>query len=208
MAALTEPRGNPVRSVRGWRPNYTPAMGKPWPRIESRQIHDYRFFRLRQDTSLHPQRGSRHDFFVFEFPHWVNIIPLTEAEEVVFIRQFRHGTRELTLEVPGGTIDAGESPRTAALREMAEETGYEAAETTELGWVHPNPAIQTNRCWSFLARNVVPGKGPRLEDGETIEVEVLPLTDVPELLANGMISHGLVVAAFHLLNQHLRPPST
>ena len=181
-------------------------MGRPWPRVDSRQLHDYRFFRLRRDTSLHPERGSRHDFFVLEFPHWVNIIPLTAAEEVVFVRQFRHGTRELTLEVPGGIIDPGESPKAAALREMAEETGYAAADATELGWVNPNPAIQANRCWSFLARDVAPGAGPRAEEGEAIEVEVVPLADVPGLFADGTISHALVVTAFHLLRQHLGRP--
>lgn len=181
-------------------------MGEPWQRTGSRQLADYRFFRLRQDTSRHPRHGREYDFFVFEFPDWVNIIPLTAEREVVFIRQFRHGTRELTLEVPGGSIDPGESPKAAALREMGEETGYAASEAVELGWVHPNPAIQANRCWSFLAEGVQPGDAPALEGSEAIDVELIPLARVPELFADGTISHALVVTAFHLYRRHLGRP--
>lgn len=177
-------------------------MGEDWRRTGSRQLADYRFFQLRQDTSRHPRHGREYDFFIFEFPHWVNIIPLTPQGEVVFVRQFRHGARELTLEIPGGMVDPGETPEQAALREMAEETGYSAPDAVELGWVHPNPAIQENRCWTFLAEDVAPG-AQLLEGSEAIEVEAIPLDRVPALFEDGTISHALVVTAFHFYRQHL-----
>ncbi len=80
----------------------------------------------------------------------MNVIALTDREDVVLIRQYRHGIGEVTLEIPGGLMDADE-PLAAAKRELLEETGYRAEEWIDLGYVHPNPAIQNNRCYTFLA---------------------------------------------------------
>ncbi len=104
-----------------------------WRRLSAEIIEDFTFFRLRKDIARHPTSGRDHRFFIFEFPDWVNIMPLTPEREVVFVNQFRHGTRELTLEIPGGIVDPGESPKQAALREMLEESGYHAADAVELG---------------------------------------------------------------------------
>ena len=137
VAPDTTPRWDGSLAADAAAGRYTRAMGEPWERTHSRALADYGFFRLRQDTNIHPRHGRPYDFYVLEFPHWVNIIPLTSSDEVIFVRQFRHGTREVTWEIPGGIIDPGESPKQAALREMQEETGYTAADALELGWVHP-----------------------------------------------------------------------
>lgn len=178
-------------------------MGVPWERVTSRRLADYRFFQIRQDRNRHPHHGREFDFFVFEFPHWVNIIPLTSERHVVFVRQFRHGTRDVTWEIPGGIIDPGESPKEAALREMLEETGYRAADAVELGWVNPNPAIQENRCWTYLAEDVERVGVAHADGSEAIDVVTVPLTDVPGMFERGEISHALVITAFHLYRQHL-----
>ena len=73
-----------------------------WRRLSSEIIEDFKFFRLRKDISRHPTSGREHRFFIFEFPDWVNIMPITPEREVVFVNQFRHGTRE---------VDAGDSGR-------------------------------------------------------------------------------------------------
>lgn len=181
-------------------------MGEPWTRVRSKELANYKFFRLRQDTNVHPRHGREYDFFIFEFPHWVNIIPLTPEREVVFVRQFRHGTREVTWEIPGGIVDPGESPKQAALREMLEETGYAAADATELGWVHPNPAIQENRCWTFLAEGVSFSGGQQTEGSEAIDTVRVPLAEVPAMFERSEIVHALVVTAFHFYRQHLGKP--
>jgi len=140
--------------------------------------------------------GAR--FWRLECPDWINVIPLTPAGEVVFVRQFRHGIGAETLEVPGGQMDPGDSsPIEAARRELLEESGYAGDDWEPLGWVHPNPAILTNRCHSFLVRGVRAVAPIRNDADERTEVELVPLVSVPDLIRTGRITHGLVLNAFH-----------
>ena len=104
-----------------------------------------------------------------------------------------------TLEIPGGMCDGDEPPEKAAERELREETGYVCDRLEPLGWVHPNPAVQTNRCHTFLARNVRRDGEPRPDPDEDLEVVEVPLADVPALIRDGTITHALVVCAFDLL---------
>ena len=134
-----------------------------------------------------------------ESPNWVNIIPITKNNEVVFVRQFRHGISSETLEIPGGMIDDHEAPDVAAERELFEETGYACDEIKELGNISPNPALFNNRVFTFI------GKGSYLKDAniknqdEINKVELIDLSDVSKLFKTGMIDHALVIAAFHLM---------
>ncbi|MBI5490357.1 MAG: NUDIX hydrolase [Deltaproteobacteria bacterium] len=130
------------------------------------------------------------------FTDWTNVIPVTQDGRVILIRQFRAGARQVTLEIPGGLVEPGETPLEAAKRELREETGYSAADWTPLGSVQPNPAIQGNRCHTFLARGAVPTGGLALEPMEDIEVEPVPLAAVPGLIARSEIEHTLVISAF------------
>ena len=125
---------------------------------------------------------------------------MTEDDEVLFIRQFRFGTDEITLEIPGGMCDGDEPPLEAALRELREETGYDATDVTELGWVHPNPAIQNNRCYTYLARGLSKAGVPTPDPHESFELVKVPLAHVPALIDSREITHALVVTAFKLLD--------
>jgi 8-oxo-dGTP pyrophosphatase MutT (NUDIX family) len=102
--------------------------------------------------------------------------------------------------------DEGESPEEAARRELLEETGYAARSIEPLGWVHPNPAVQTNRRHTFLAEGVYPAGSPNPDPDEAFEVELEPLRSIPSRIASGEISHSLVVAAFYLLGNRGPPP--
>jgi 8-oxo-dGTP pyrophosphatase MutT (NUDIX family) len=171
-----------------------------WRRQSSEIIADCRVFRVRRDVSASPHRGSEHDFFVLESGDWINIIPLTAADEVVMIEQYRHGSQEVTLEIPGGMVDAGESPQAAATREMLEETGYAATRgVVSLGKVRPNPAIHNNWIHTFLARGVELRQKPVIESTEHTIVRLVPLADIPRLIGDGSINHALVVVGFHWL---------
>jgi 8-oxo-dGTP pyrophosphatase MutT (NUDIX family) len=95
--------------------------------------------------------------------------------------------------------DPGESPPDAARRELLEETGHAAREIVELGWVHPNPAIQSNRCYTFLARGAHRVGDPVPDTNESFEEVLVPLDEIPAWIGTGRITHALVVAAFQLL---------
>jgi ADP-ribose pyrophosphatase len=174
---------------------------RKWPRIDSRQLGDYRVFQLRQDTRISPRTGRQHKFFVLETGDWINVVPVTPDNKIVLIRQFRHGIAEVTLEIPGGMVDEGEEPGTSARRELLEETGYQAEEMIHIGTVTPNPAILSNRCHTFLARNARHVSEQALEGSEDIQVELVGAAEIPGLISSGQISHALVIAAFYFYDQ-------
>jgi ADP-ribose pyrophosphatase len=170
---------------------------KSWAIIDSTQDRSYRVFSLRTDRALSPRTGRPYDFFILESSPWVNVIPLTPELQVVMIQQYRHGIRELTLEIPGGLVEPEDTPEGAAGRELREETGYRSDEIIDLGYVHPNPAIQSNLCHTFLAKNVVPAGDQAMDEKEDIEVVLHPLEEIPRLICGGFITHSLVIVAFY-----------
>jgi len=172
-------------------------MVEHWEKQASAIRGDFRVFRVREDIARSPEVGDDHSFFVLESNDWMNIVPVTEDGRIVCVRQYRHGTEEISLEIPGGIIDDGESPLEAAHRELLEETGYEAARIVKIGVVAPNPAIQNNRCHSFLATDVRRIREQALDITEEIDVVLVDPADVPALITAGTISHALVVAAFY-----------
>jgi ADP-ribose pyrophosphatase len=171
-----------------------------WRRESSEQVADCRVFRVRRDLSTDPRGGRVHDFYVIEAPDWINVVPLTRGGEVVLIEQYRHGTQEVSLEIPGGMVDPGESPADAAARELLEETGYGAREVVFLGKTRPNPAIQNNWIHTFVARDVEHSQEPKSDGTEHTVVRLVPLERIPSLIAGGKITHSLVVVGFHLLS--------
>jgi ADP-ribose pyrophosphatase len=156
---------------------------------------DYRVFRTSFVDGVHP-RGMQKRFSVIEAVDWVNVIALTPKDEVVLIRQYRVGTEQVCLEIPGGMVDAGEDARTAAARELAEETGYTSSTWKHLGTTAPNPAIMNNHLHSFLALDAEQTVEPHLDGSEVVTVTTVPLPEVTQLLRTGAIDHALVVAAF------------
>ena len=170
---------------------------KPWKVISSQVNDSFRIFNLRTDRACSPRTQAAHDFYILESTDWVNVIPVTPRGEVVLIRQYRHGTKEVTLEIPGGIVEPGDTPETAAQRELVEETGFKEKQMILLGSVHPNPAFLTNRCFTYLARDVVRVQTQDQDDKEDIEVEVRSLEEVPRLIRQGEITHALVLAAFY-----------
>ena len=178
-------------------------MVEKWKKVDSSTINDYRIFKLRQDRSRSPRTGQTHTFFIMETGDWINIIPVTTEGKVVFIHQFRHGTEEVTLEIPGGMADDGDpSALEAARRELREETGYVADEILYLGSVAPNPAFLTNRCHTYLALGARHVDQPQFDSAEDIGVEEIELGHVPLLISSGRITHALVVAAFYHFDRY------
>ena len=170
---------------------------KPWEIVSSTKDRSYRVFNLRTDLAISPRTGKEHHFFIIESTPWVNVIPLTPQNEVVLVKQYRHGTQNVTLEIPGGLVETSDSPEGAAKRELMEETGYGASEIILLGAVHPSPAIQNNVCYTYLAKNVIPSGKQDQDDKEDIQVVLSPLAEIPDMIQKGEITHSLVLSAFY-----------
>ncbi|MBP1596162.1 MAG: hydrolase [Acidobacteria bacterium] len=176
-------------------------MLKAWLHEDRELIADMGVFQLYRVRARSPRTGQYRRLSVLHAGSWVNVVALTPDRQVLLIRQFRHGTGEFTLEIPGGMVDPDEMPAQAAMRELLEETGYAGDPPVSIGVVTPNPAILNNRCHTFLIENCRWSREPELDSGEDIEVMTRPLQDVPGIIAAGDINHALVISAFWWLSQ-------
>jgi len=172
-------------------------MAQPWKFLSSKILQSCRVFTLKKERYRSPHTGREHDFYLIDSPDWVNVIPLTPDGQVILVKQYRFGTKEISLEIPGGMLDEGDTPAHAASRELLEETGYVGDEPIFLGIVHPNPAIHTNRCHTYLIKNAVFKNPPKQDSTEDIEVQCVPIAEIPRLIRDGKITHALVIAAFY-----------
>ncbi len=171
---------------------------KPWKVLESKYLQE----RIRIDRCELP-KGKLLDATVMEFRSWANIVALTKDQKVVLVRQYRHGAQMDFLEFPGGIVEDGEDPLLGIQRELLEETGYKAADIVEVGRLYPNPAMQTNRLFCYLAFNAEKVESQNLDDGEDIEVELVSLDELIALCKEGKFLHALDVAVFFQALLHL-----
>lgn len=170
-----------------------------WQINERGEARDYKIFSAYQHTATHAPSGRTGRFTVIDSPNWVNVIALTDEDEVIMVRQFRHGTEAVTLELPGGLVDPDEGFVEAGLRELVEETGFVPESAELLGITEPNPAFMNNRCGLVIARGARPAGAQTLDPNEVIDVVTYPLTEVPALIRSGAITHTLVITAFYFM---------
>jgi ADP-ribose pyrophosphatase len=171
----------------------------PWKILASNYLHKH----IRQDT-CELANGRVFKPIILEYTDWVTVVALTRAQEVVMIRQYRHGAQQVILELPGGAMDPGEeSPLLAARRELLEETGYSGETFIQIGKVSPNPANQTNLIHSFLALDVEKVSSQELDGTEEIEVLLLPLEEVISMAKRGDLLQSMQVSAIFFLLAYL-----
>jgi len=174
---------------------------QPWPIENEELIADMGIFAGWLVQTRSPRTGEVRQITRIDSSDWINIIALTPKEEVLLVRQYRHGTRVFTLEIPGGLIDEGETAEEAAVRELREESGYEGTVVRQIGRVAPNPAFLNNHCSTFLVEGCEWVGELAQEEGEDLELELRPLADIPALIASGEIVNALVLCAFFWLAQ-------
>src|SRR6476620_5142243 len=160
-----------------------------WEKLGQTSQLKTRVFDVRGTRYRHPVRSTEREFVVIHAPDWVNVVALTPDDRIVLVRQFRYGIDEFSLEVPGGVMDPGEDPIQAGLRELREETGYSGAPAKLLGSVHPNPAIQANRCHFVFVEEAVKSHALEWDPDEEIQVLTQPVEEVLALAHAGGIVH-------------------
>lgn len=166
-----------------------------WKPVDEAVTLETPVFRVLTRRMQSPDEQITDDFYILDAPDWVNVVALTKDGEFIFVNQYRFGTGALSLEVPGGVVDQGESHRTAAVRELLEETGYVSESWRQLGVLAPNPALNTNRCGIWLATDCSYLQNGGHDRSEFIRVELLGHRDMVKAMSDGTIHHALAVAA-------------
>jgi ADP-ribose pyrophosphatase len=173
----------------------------PWQVLESRLVVERRWI------EVHEQRvrlGNGHEIDEFHkvvMPNWAAVLCLTAEDEVVLVRQYRHGIEEECVELPAGVIEPEESPLEGAKRELLEETGYVADEWSLIRTFATEPSRHTVRAHFFCARGARVDRERAPEPSEDIELLKLPLADLLPLCDRGEIVHGIHVAAILLAHR-------
>ncbi|MBE9178412.1 NUDIX hydrolase [Oculatella sp. LEGE 06141] len=173
-----------------------------WTVLQSKLAFHHRWYTVRQDTVELPNGTVIDDYFLSIRPDVALVFPITSSQDIVFVRQYRHGAGEILLELPAGTFDPNqESAEAAALRELQEETGYTADRLIPLAVLYDNPVKETNKIHLFLAENAFKVNEQQLDMTEEIEIVLIPAAAAIAQVMNGTVSvSGSVAATFLGLN--------
>lgn len=173
-----------------------------WKLLHSEYVHKGPWATLRVDRCEMPNGHIVPDYYVLEYPDWVNAVAITEQGKVLMVRQYRHAAGIVCLEIPGGVIDPGEDPVVAIRRELLEETGYQFDDFELVVTLSPNPSTGNNQTYCYLAKGGKKVQGQHLDEQEEIVVEEYTIAEVKQLLFENKIAQALHCAGlFYALNK-------
>lgn len=170
--------------------------------VSSEIVQKFKVFSIRRLVVR--SAGEDREYFVIDRADSVQVIAITSDGQALMVEQERQGTQQPSLEFVAGLIDEGEDARSAAARELEEETGYRAEQMQELGWYYSDPAILTSKVTVFLAENCARTGEMNQDEGEEVRARLFPLNEIPELIADGPITHALVVSAWTLYQSRVQ----
>jgi ADP-ribose pyrophosphatase len=174
-----------------------------WIVVKTEYIIKDNWISLRADTCKMPNGRIVAPYYVLEYPEWVNVVAITVENEVIFVKQYRHGLGKTLLELPCGNVEENESPRDAIKRELLEETGYSGPSFIETGLISANPATHANLTHCFLASGVSHVQSPIQDSSEQLEIVLIPFDDVMGLVRRGEVVQGLHISSILLSFQTL-----
>jgi ADP-ribose pyrophosphatase len=173
-----------------------------WKVVKSERLFSEPWLNVRKDICELPDGRKHSDYYILEYPDWATAFALTEDGKVVMVRQYRHGLGVISIELPGGVIDKGETPAQAIARELKEETGYAFNSIEELGQVSPNPATSTNYMHMFLARGGKKVAEQKLDATEDVEILIHTIDEFKQMLRENKIVQSLhITTAFYALEK-------
>jgi ADP-ribose pyrophosphatase len=162
-----------------------------WKKLSSHYIHKGPWATLRSDRCEMPSGHIVEDYYVLEYSNWVNAVAITEDNKVLMVHQYRHAAEIVSLEIPGGVIDDGETPEQALRRELLEETGYQFDDFELLSVVYANPSTGNNHTHCYLARGGKKVQEQHLDEQEELIVETFTIPEVKQLLMDNKIAQAL-----------------
>ncbi len=165
-----------------------------WDVIDSEYIMKREWLTVRRDTVRLPDGRMNDEYYVLEYPDWINVIAETASGQLVIERQYRHGRGIVSYEICAGVMEKGETPLQAAQRELQEETGYAGSEWSEIMTVSQNTSSTNNMCHCFLAKNVIKVSEQSLDKTEDIEVFLFDKEEVFEMLKRNEFKQSLMAA--------------
>src|SRR6266536_6547249 len=150
-----------------------------WKTTSSKTIVDDKWLKLRVDSCVTPAGGVVPAYYVLEYGDWANCVVLDADNELIMIRQYRHGIDDFVLEFVAGGVEKDDSSHEEGIkRELEEEIGYVGGQIYQTGISYPNPGSQTNKVYSFLAVGGSCSNKQQLEDGESLFVEKKSLEEI------------------------------